>query len=710
MKQLTKQLQSQLNLMVGQGKLFRSSVSGQRVWEEYLKGFGNDPVFRDPNSSLHNCKLCNNFIRRYGNIVSISSDNKVMSIWDIVDVEEEYANSIKKISTLLKKFSVVEVFFETYAELNALPYESCSKTNSVFRLGIVENHKRYTKEEAEKFGVVKPNEIRTFTHFHLDIPKEYVDQSGKSVEAIMGTYRDNKEVFKRAMVEIPTDTLKLVRDLINQNSLLDGATHLHKVETMISLKKEWDKLSPSEQDNWCWKKSYQLPIARFKNELIGVLCTDLAEGKELNEACKTWNIRVDPVNYMKATAPITKKQIDEAKKFVEANGYVESFNRRLATLDAIKASEILHMNEGDGSVKSISIFDNVKATSTRHKKSEFDKVEEVSIDKFMKDILPSCTSVEAFFTSDLENNLVTLTTAATDDSKPIFKWGNNYSWTFKGNLAGKSEIKEAVKSKGGNVTGVLRASMMWNESGLDASDLDLWCQEPKITKIGYSTDYRRDRGNKFSPSGGQLDLDITSPSGKLAVENIYYPSLSQMKEGTYKFWVNPFRRQNSKGFKFEIEMNGESFQYEFPTTVSTNVEVAKVTLKDGRFEINHTLAPTNSKSVSKTVYGIETNMFHKVNLICLSPNHWNGESVGNKHYMFMLDGCKIDSPIRGFHVENLSSEMLTHRKVMEVLGGTNMIQPTDSKQLSGLGFNATVKSELIVKLSGTHKRMLKIKF
>ena len=47
--------------------------------------------------------------------------------------------------------------------------------------------------------------------------------------------------------------------------------------------------------------------------------------------------------------------------------------------------------------------------------------------------------------------------------------------------------------------------------------------------------------------------------------------------------------------------------------------------------------------------------------------------------------------------------------MLEVLGSTNMINSTE-KQLSGLGFNATVKDELIVRLQGTHKRIIKIKF
>ena len=75
----------------------------------------------------------------------------------------------------------------------------------------------------------------------------------------------------------------------------------------------------------------------------------------------------------------------------------------------------------------------------------------------------------------------------------------------------------------------------------------------------------------------------------------------------------------------------------------------------------------------------------------------------------MLQDCKSDVSLRSFHVENLNNDLLNHRKVMEVLGVTTMLNPTN-RQLCGLGFNATVSDELIVKLSGSHKRTIKIKF
>ena len=704
MKAFNKRVQEQFNLMSQTGKLFRVELTGQQIWDLYLSSFTkeNDPVFRDPASSVHNCNHCKNFIRRYGNIVSVDEHYNIATMFDVV-ADEEFENTAKVLSAAIKASKITEVFFETFNELNSLPYESCTKSNAVFQLGVVSNPKRYTKEEAEKFGVVKPNEVRTFNHIHLFVDKAFVDASGNSVEAIMGNYRDAKNVFQRAMETISLDTLNLVKDLINQGSLLDGATHLFKIEQIIPLKQEYDNLPTSQRDNWCWVKSFKLPFAKFRNELIGVLCSELSEGEELNKACQSWNKRVDPANYMKASAPITKKQIEEARLFVEENGYTESFNRRFATIDDIKVSEILHSNVGDGKIKSVSIFDGVKSTSTRHKRNEFEGVEEVTIDKFMKDILPSCTSVEAFFANSQQGNLVSLTTANDENSKPIFKWSNNYSWTFNGNLAGKSQIKEAVKGAGGKVDGVLRFSIMWASDKVDNSDLDAHCIEP-TGEIYFS--------NKRVASGGNLDVDITQPQSQMptgAVENITYPSLSTMRNGVYNFFIHQFAARNSKGFTAEIEFNGETYSYEYANSIGEKgtVQIAEVTLKNGEFTIVHKV-PESAVS-SKEVYGIETNQFHKVNLVCLSPNHWGENNVGNKHYLFMIDGCKSPVSTRSFHNENLLPELAAHRKVLEVLGTSNMIA-TSNKQLSGIGFNATVKDELIVKLQGTHKRVIKIKF
>ena len=693
-------LQAQFNKMCATGKLFRSTLTGRQVWELYITGFGEDPIFRDPESSVHNCNLCKNFVHRYGNIVALDENLDIVTLFDYIP-DDEYKESFRRMSEALRSSGIESIFVETFNMLNTLPYEThIHKNAESFCLGISKNIKRYTKEEAEKFGVVKPNELRTFHHLSVRIPNRFISKTSDSAESLIGEARASKEVFKRAMDEIPEDTLKLVRDLIVQGSLLNGEAHLNKIDGILPKVIEYKRIPENKKDLWCWLHT-DFKYARFRNELIGVLCTELAEGKDLNAACQDWNKRVDPANYMKAKAPVTKQMIEQAKQFVQENGYEESFQRRMATIDDIAAANILHLASGDGSIKPISVFDNIKPTSTRHKRAEFDKVEEVSIEKFMKDILPSCTSVEAFLLNSHKRNMVTMTTSVNKDSKRIFKWDNNFSWTYEGNLAGKSEIREEVKKAGGVVDAPFRFSIMWNEDGRDIVDLDAHCVE--TGRILYEIMFR----NKgiISPCGGILDVDMINPSSK-GVENIYYNTIH---DGTYRFFIHNYNGRSHKNCKAEIFFNGDLYTYYIDHKIIGSVDIASVTIKNGEItDIKQSKYLVDSNAISSEIYGLETNKFHKVNLVCLSPNHWS-IPVGNKHYFFMLEGCKPCNNLRAFHNENLIPELLEHRKVMEVLGTTAWAEPV-ANPLSGLGFNATVRDELIVRLKGSHNRVIKIKF
>lgn len=718
-KEFNKKIQTQFNRMCSSGILFRSSVSGDRLWGVYLNTFKpeDNGIFRDINSSEHNCNCCKNFFRRYGNIVSII-DGKIESIFSNLNNVGEYYDSSIACNELLINSKIENIFIESYETLNKeLNYEKTTKTQKTYKLGIGETHFQYNKEDELKYGHINPdgtfrvdfNKVYVFNHFQIDLPKEFVNFTGKSVESIMGDYRDKYFVFKRAIEEIPLDTLLLVRDLINQGSLLDGTAHLHVINEFVKLKEIASNLS--NIDNWCWVITYPMSesIAKFKNHAIGKLCTDLAEGKELNEAVLMWNKMVDPVNYNKAKAPITQAQINLAKKFVEDNGYVQSFNRRLATIDDIKASEILHINRDNNKIKPVSMFDSIKTSSGvgKHKRNEFDKIETISIDKFMSDILPTCTNVELLLENKMEGNLVNLTTIVEKEAKQIFKWNNPFSYTFNGNLAGKSQIKDAVKSRGGKTDAKVRVSIHFP---LTTDDYDLHCIEPTNNKIYY--------GNriKLHKSSGMLDLDAQGADGNFPpekrVENLTYSDLSLMPKGYYDLKVNNY---SSRGlhtkFNVEVEIEGDVTLLEFIETSNTiNTKSIGKLYFDGNVV---TYTPENckvleSKTISKELWGLNTNEFHKVNLVCLTPNHWDIQ-IGNKHYLFMLQGCKNTNQVRGFHNEHLIPELLEHRKVLDVLGNTVLCESTDN-QLAGVGFNATVKDEVILRLSGTHKRIIKVIF
>ena len=726
-------IRNQFSLMAKTGKLFVSSVSGDTLWDLYLNSFApedNQP-FRDPNSTVNNCNRDKHFVKTYGNIVAVDDDNNIVTMFDCkvglgadkYDIDDNliedsiYYNSVVAMRNALKEAPINSVFAIHIDNLTKQPYEKIKKNADTYQLGYKLSTKQYTAEEVAKYGVVTTDKVYTFHHFYVNLSKQFVLTESESIGTYLSKKNSTHQVFVKGL-NIPLETLQVVSDLMVQGSLLRADAHKYKVDEFINIKQEYDNLQGSSLSkyNWTWKKFSDIPFAGFANELIGTTCIDLAQGKDINVVQKEFNVRVDPTNYMKAKPAITERQKQDAAKWIEENGYTESFNRRFATLDdALKGSinEVIHTNISKSKKASASnLFVNVKTVNSgvlsRHKKAEIDAIETVDIQTFIDSILPNSKSIQVFLENGFGNNLVTLTTAIDPTCKNPFKWSDNqFSWTYNGNLAGKSFIKEAVKDKGGNVEGVLRGSLVWNESGDDRSDLDLHCIQPDKEHIYYNSNYRKDNGDKPSSCGGLLDLDNTDPGNKLGVENIFFNPMSKLKKGVYRFYVKQYSARNSQGFKFEIDMNGDTYNYEYNNPVRGEIDIAEVTFDGESFTIKHDLQPVASSS--KTMWGLDSNQFHKVNLISLSPNYWGDNRIGNKHYFFFLEGCHSDQPMRSFHIENLNGELLAHRKVLEVYGMTDKLEPT-TKQLAGLGFTDDSKETLIVKVEGSFKRTVRVKF
>jgi len=267
-----------------------------------------------------------------------------------------------------------------------------------------------------------------------------------------------------------------------------------------------------------------------------------------------------------------------------------------------------------------------------------------------------------------------------------------------------------VKAAGGNVDGVLRFSIQWNESGKDNSDLDAHCIEPTGNEIYFGNC----RKPEISKLGGQLDIDITQPNtqmpGKASVENITWLDKSRMKPGVYKFFVNQYAARGSKGFKAEVEFDGEIYSFEYNRPVSGNVQVAEVTMdNNGNFTIKEKLSGSSTIS-SRNIWGVNTNQFVPVSVISYSPNYFDEQDgIGHRHLFFFLKDCVNTEEPNGYYNEFLKNELTEHKRVFEALGAKCHVEDAED-QLSGIGFSMTKRAELIVKVKGATERIMKVKF
>jgi hypothetical protein len=655
--------------------LFEVEVDKDELWNLYLDSFpeGTNEIFRERRE--YDCSCCRSFIKNIGNAVIIK-DNKVTTIWDFKTGEDKFQPVLDALSAFIKSKVVTNIWISKQS-----------------KIGTDKNHER-----------LESGKILEWNHFYLSLPSKFVDNSYRSEGDIKGSYRDSKNVFKRSLEEIKRGSIETVLELISQGSLYKGEEWKLVLREFLNYKKEYMELKQSEKDNYAWSKSIKAgSISRIRNHSIGTLLVNLSEGMELDTAVRKYEKIVAPENYKRPKAIYTKKMLEDAKKTVKDLGYLDSLGRRHATLEDITINNILFSNKDSAKrISGADIFDEM-SNNIPINTQKFSKVEEISIDNFIKDVLPNARELEVLLENKHSNNLVSLIAPENKDSNNMLKWNNGFSWAYAGNIT-DSSMKENVKSAGGKVDGVLRFSIQWNDDGYDPNDLDAHCIEPNNTRIYF--------GNKYnSRTSGQLDVDIMSPyKGKAAVENITWSDRRKMLKGQYKFLVNNYANRGGKnGFKAEIEFDGQIYQFEYNKEVrqKQDVEVAEVYFDGDKFSIKEKL---HSNVSSKEVWNLQTNQFVPVSVTMFSPNYWDEQKgIGHRHYFFMLKDCINTENPNGFYNEFLKEDLTKHKRVFEALGSKMAVKEVDD-QLSGLGFSSTKRNDLIVKVKGQTERTLKIKF
>ncbi|ASZ77669.1 hypothetical protein [Salmonella phage SP1] len=70
--------------------LFMTNIDKDALWDLYLASFpaGTNPLYRE--RTEHDCTCCKQFIRNIGGVVTIDSELNVISIWDNIDLGNEY--------------------------------------------------------------------------------------------------------------------------------------------------------------------------------------------------------------------------------------------------------------------------------------------------------------------------------------------------------------------------------------------------------------------------------------------------------------------------------------------------------------------------------------------------------------------------------------------------------------------------------------------
>lgn len=649
---------------IARGRMKEPNVplgNGDALWEAYLAAFpeGTNPIFRE--RTEHDCSCCKNFIRNIGTAVAIVN-GKLTTVWDLKGLEAPYDTVAAKLHELV----------------------SASEINGLFRLSEQKYGAVFTIEALEG------GDTRRWNHFHGTVTRHF----SRTVDKDRGEYNTIVGVFKRGLEELNQADIDTVVDLIQSKAIYRGEEHTASIKAFQKLKTSYGKLKTQAEKNiFVWENASN-PAARFRNTVIGTLIQDLSAGVDLESAVRSFESKVAPMNYKRPTALITPAMIKQAVKTISELGLEDALKRRFAKLSDVSVNDVLWVDRSVKSKMKEGGIEDILMATVAPGVSNKDYPEPIGIDEFMEKIVPKTTAMEIFMKNTMTPNLMSLTGPVHADSGKLFKWGNDFAWTYAGNIA-DSNIKERVKRAGGNVTTAqLRISLAW----YNFDDLDLHVTEPSGRHIYF--------GSKMG-TNGSLDVDMNAGYGRTRepVENVAY---TKVADGVYQVKVNQFnmRETSNVGFQMEIEVDGVIQNFTYAPRVNGDVHVMDITMKGGRIEkLELRNKNVEGGMASKDIWGIKTETFVKVNTLMMSPNYWGDNAVGNKHWFFIMDKCINDEPTRGFMNEFLNGALDKHRKVFEILGDKTKCPPSD-EQLSGLGFSSTRGDVVLVQCTGPKSRKL----
>ena len=644
-------------------KLFVVDIDWEFLWNMYLDGFPKElnPIFRERREL--DCSACRSFFKRMANVVAIDEDNGEYVTLFAGETQEE-KEIFKQLDEAVKSAKIKDIFI-----------------SDTKRVGLESNPE-----------MMEDGNVHTWYHFYADVPERCVGNSIQKAE-----YRDNRIVLENSTEQISEEAVDTVLELIASNSLYRGDQWEDVLKIFKRYLKEYEE-NELDENVFYWIKSIELGsvIVRIKNHSIGVLLKDITLEVPLDEAVTKYERIVAPTNYQRPKPIFTKRMLEDAQEKINELGFGESIYRRYANMSDLSINDVLFANRDyTNEIQNNQNFFDKLRNLTVNKARNFDKVQEISLQDFVKNILPTAVEVELYLSYDLSNNFMSLIGPENKDAPTMFKWDNPFSWAYKNNIA-DSLMKERVKAMGGDVDVDLRFTIQWNDNEWDKNDLDAHCTTPEGEEIYY-------KHMKSSKTGGWLDIDIINPEENVpAIENIQFKEKDQMIPGDYLFRVHQYTyRGGNDGFKAEIEFDGRVFNFNYPMRLVQDeyVDVAKVTLdSDGNFTLKSFL----DEQVSSTKeWNLQYNSFIPVSLICYSPNYWGDNAVGNKHIFFILKDCLNDGRPNPWFNEYLIIELRDHRKVTEALASIAKVEKTD-EQLSGIGFSFTQKNRVTLKVKSAN--------
>lgn len=387
-------------------------------------------------TAIFNCRACRSFIRKYGSL-AVARDNKLMPIfWPIMTADESmYYDRVNNVNAMFDTAKITQIFVykKTYI---GIPLTETSNP--------------------------------LYTHFNYTIPKELVDDYNH-----VGYYDTLKEMLSRVLDDYSNDVFDKAHTMLFSDNVPYSEKAKGVVKWIYNLKKDLDmnygdKRIEGEAEakgEALGEKPYNIKIyetvvktpvgfiSSCRSGLLSVMLKSIKDGDSDEVVKRKYIEAANPTNYMRPTVDPTVGAVRVAEKLFEDMKLTkDDLARRFARMSDIPEGKFAWKCNND---EKKGIFSELSTKDVSGEKT-------VSVNKFIKEVLPSASKIE-YFVNDYLHFYTFIT--GNKDTYPLMKWhtkDNLVSWyTYPKKMS--STAAGLATGMWVKVTSIIPFPHMWQE-------------------------------------------------------------------------------------------------------------------------------------------------------------------------------------------------------------------------------------------------------
>lgn len=327
----------------------------------------------------YNCHCCRQFLDRFGSLVSVNDEGRLVPVMWEFSVEGMFAGVVKAIKHALLRAKIVDTF--------------------------------------QGGGL---------TVFGTPVTGEWNHLSAVSRQAIKGvSRREDYITVKRAIAEF-------------SDAILDRALVLLRAETLYRGEKvlgqaEWLRSLHGIPDNLVWRAVSKAPegFCHPRASMIGTLLEDLNSGLSVEDAGRKFAAKMHPLQYLRPSTLPSDQSIKQAEEVIAKLQAAGSLARRYLRPDEVKS---IWTPRVETKKKSDGVFGDLLSGSNKESAKAGSPVS-ITWEKFRRTVLPTAEKISYYSqaASNWNHPFTALVTAVNADSPPIVQWDsedirNPVSW------------------------------------------------------------------------------------------------------------------------------------------------------------------------------------------------------------------------------------------------------------------------------------------